>query len=53
MRRIYRHRALNLCSRSPYAYASLKRLTDRAHIIEAGADTYRYRRTVRKAGPSP
>jgi len=33
--------------------ALLDRITDRAHIIETGADSFRFRRTVEKAGPRP
>jgi len=33
--------------------ALLDRITDRAHIIETGADSYRFRRTVEKARTKP
>lgn len=33
--------------------ALLDRITDRAHIIETGADSYRFRRTVEKGRPKP
>lgn len=33
--------------------ALLDRITDRAHIIETGADTYRFRRTVEEVTAKP
>ena len=33
--------------------ALLDRITDRAHIIETGADSYRFRRTVEKGRAKP
>lgn len=33
--------------------ALLDRITDRAHIVETGADSFRFRRTVEKGRPKP